>query len=360
MAGLPIDVRALYDAGKRFKEDREKAVRIAVLIEIDAPDALVEAARDAFHPRTANATVNVAVVEPDQLVRVDARADATVVLVGGGTHLGPTLADLKERAIPTALLALDRDRETLARLLGHPTNDVFTGADAGELLVGPLAEWAMARMPKLHAALGHNFEFMRRAVAKDAVQRTAWQNAAVGVLLFLPGADMPVMTLNQGKMLLQIAAAYGEPLDTARIKELAAVVAGGFVFRTLAREVVGVVPGVGWAIKGGIAYSGTFAMGMAAIEYFEKGADLGGVLTQLTDRAGHVAAQVGEAVGSRTRRRRALSGPETPEPAGYTSVTLPEPETLAQPSLLDVAPAAPTLTVQPAGREDGPQEGHRP
>ena len=43
---------------------------------------------------------------------------------------------------------------------------------------------------------------------------------AENLVVFIPGADMPIMTLNQAKMLLQIAAAYGQPLSAERIKEL--------------------------------------------------------------------------------------------------------------------------------------------
>ena len=85
------------------------------------------------------------------------------------------------------------------------------------------------------------------------------------------------MTLNQAKMLLQIAAAYGQPLDKRRIKELAAVVGGAFACRGAARQLVGVVPGLGWAVKAAIGYSGTYAMGHAAIEYFEGGGNVSGV-----------------------------------------------------------------------------------
>ena len=95
--------------------------------------------------------------------------------------------------------------------------------------------------------------------------------------MFIPGADMPIMTLNQAKMLLQIAAAYGEPLDIHRVKELAAVVGGAFACRTAARQLTGLVPALGWAVKAGIGYAGTFAMGRAAIEYFEGGGNIGGM-----------------------------------------------------------------------------------
>ena len=70
-ANLPVDIRALYDAGKRLKEERERPVRIAVLVEVDAPDALVEAARHELHPKTANGIVDVSVIEPETALRVD-------------------------------------------------------------------------------------------------------------------------------------------------------------------------------------------------------------------------------------------------------------------------------------------------
>lgn len=361
---LPVDVRALYEAGKRLKEDRDKPVRIAVLVEVDAPDALVEAAKDELHPRTANGIVDVAAIEPGFMLRVESRADAAIVLAGSGATVTATLRDLRERAIPTAVVALRDDAHAFAVLVDHPDNDVVVGSDAREVMRGPLAEWAMDRLEGQRAALGHNFEFMRRAVAKEIVKSTAWQNAAIGVVVFVPGADMPLMTLNQGRMLLQIAAAYGEPLDSTRVKELAAVVGGGFLFRTFARELVGLVPGFGWAVKGSIAYTGTIAMGMAAIAYFEKGLDLSGVLAQLSSRTGEAAGWAAARL-RRGGREELLEAdleelpaalPSHPAPArasrrrdargeqGYTTVGSVGP---VQGSLVDVPPAGPTLTVLP-------------
>jgi len=348
---LPLDVRALYDASKRLNEDRNRPVRIAVLVEIDAPDALVDAAKSKLHPKTSNGIVDVSVVEPGYVLRVDSRVDAVVVLLGSGDHVSATLKGLRDRALPTAVLALDHDRAALSRRIGHAENDVLVGTDADELIRGPLADWAMHRMEKLRTALGHNFEFVRRAVAKDIVRKSAWQNAAIGVVVFIPGADMPLMTMNQGRMLLQIAATYGEPLETERLKELAAVVAGGFLFRTFARQLVGLIPGFGWAVKGSIAYTGTMAMGAAAISYFEEGADLPGVVRALTDRAGEAASRVAARVqagkGSIEAALESAAQPMTP--------ALPEPALEAgpqQPTLLDVAPVAPSLA--PPAEPTGP------
>ncbi|NLG66575.1 MAG: hypothetical protein GX536_02560, partial [Actinobacteria bacterium] len=48
----------------------------------------------------------------------------------------------------------------------------------------------------------------------------------------------------------------------------------GLGFRAVARQLMGLVPGVGWAVKGGVGYAGTKALGEAAFRYFESGAAL--------------------------------------------------------------------------------------
>lgn len=286
-SGLPVDVNALLSAGKRLMEQRELPVKLAVLVELDAPDPLLEAIREGLRPRTARALVDVEVIDPGTLLRVDSSADAVFVVVGsGGNDVVPALRDLRRRSIPTAAVALRDEPGMLARLVEHPVEDVVTGLEASELLHGALAEWVMRRLPEKRVAVAHNFEFMRRAVAREAVKATAWQNAAIGGVSIIPGADMPLMTLNQGKMLLQIAAAYGQQIGAERVKELAAVVGGGFLFRTFARQALTLVPGFGWAIKAGVGYTGTIAMGNAAIAYFERGADVPQMLAGLKETAG--------------------------------------------------------------------------
>ena len=63
--------------------------------------------------------------------------------------------------------------------------------------------------------------------------------------------------------------------EQERIPEILAVVGAGLGFRTVAREALGLVPGLGWAVKGGVAYVGTKALGKAATAYFEQGAARG-------------------------------------------------------------------------------------
>jgi len=119
-------------------------------------------------------------------------------------------------------------------------------------------------------SLGRGYPVFRRAVCEEIIRKNARQNAFIG-LLPIPGADMPAITANQGRMVLGIAAVYGEEMSLERARELIGVLAAGFGFRALSRQVVKLVPVGGWAASGGIGYAATLAMGRTAMLYFERG-----------------------------------------------------------------------------------------
>jgi uncharacterized protein (DUF697 family) len=142
----------------------------------------------------------------------------------------------------------------------------FPLEEVAALLGGKLDEEATqlaARLPVL-----------RRGISDALISRVARQNAILGAAIFVPGADYPVLTLNQLRLLLRLALAHGQDIDARRAPEILAVIGGGLGFRALARQALSVVPVAGWAVKGAIAYTGTRALGEAALRYFEaRGAD---------------------------------------------------------------------------------------
>lgn len=128
----------------------------------------------------------------------------------------------------------------------------------------------------IEAPLGRRFPILRKAVADRIIQRTAAENTVIGAMVFLPGADTPIMTANQVRMIMKLAVVYGQDLGLDRLKELIVVLGGALAFRTLARQAVAFIPVLGWAIKGGVAYAGTLALGKAAVKYFERTDELAG------------------------------------------------------------------------------------
>jgi len=170
--------------------------------------------------------------------------EAICVLVGAGRtpDVPYVLATNVVQVPPAAPLPIDRITELIAER-----------ADERAYM------WA-ARLPAL-----------RDAVVEHTINKFARQNGILGAAIFIPGADLPALTLNQIRMVFRMAAAYGEQIDRDRAFEILAVIGAGLGFRAVAREALGFIPGVGWAIKGGIAYAGTRALGTAAAAYFEAG-----------------------------------------------------------------------------------------
>jgi uncharacterized protein (DUF697 family) len=128
------------------------------------------------------------------------------------------------------------------------------------------------RLGERGPALAARLPVLRDAVVRELIRSTSVQNGLIAAAVFIPGVDMPILTLNQVRMVTRMAVAHGLELDRSRAYELLAVVGAAFGLRTVARQALDVVPVAGWAVKGAIAYSGTRAMGEAASRYFGGGA----------------------------------------------------------------------------------------
>lgn len=123
---------------------------------------------------------------------------------------------------------------------------------------------------ELGTPLAARLPVLRKPVCDTIIRKFSKQNAVIGVVVFMPGADLPVLTLNEVRMVLRIGDAYGFELDKERLPEVLTVIASGFGLRAIARRTVGWVPVLGWVVKGAIAYTGTRALGEAAVRYFER------------------------------------------------------------------------------------------
>lgn len=334
---LPLDIPALLRAATDIDAARNTPLAVSVYLDETAPGDVVGHVRSAFASAGARTRVTLGYLDDGALPEPYGADDMVVIVAGESPRIGEAAAHVRGAGIPVMVatasphaviaaaeatgfpipegdvVAPDMTRptpwgdaaETVARRMtaGRTEEEAAEVPEALEAVeravpveVEPAAdepieltdeaaadldrrmgEWIIAACREKKLAFALAFPFVRRPLSLDAVRATAIQNAGVGVVVFIPGADMPIMTLNQAKMLLQIAAAYGQPLSAERIKELAAVVGGAFLFRNIARAAVGVVPVLGWAIKGAVGFAGTEAMGRAAIEYFEAGGDIVGV-----------------------------------------------------------------------------------
>jgi uncharacterized protein (DUF697 family) len=141
-----------------------------------------------------------------------------------------------------------------------PPGQGFPVEEIGRAVAAKLGEDGTALAARLPA--------LRGPVCDRLIATFARRNAVVAGAVFVPGVDMPVLTLNQARLVMRIAVAYGETIDNQRALELLGVVGAGFGLRAVARELLDLVPIAGWAMKAAVAYAGTKAVGEAAVRYF--------------------------------------------------------------------------------------------
>ncbi len=295
---LPVDISAVLKAATDIDAAAATPIAVSVLIDDTAPGDVAGHVRSSYASAGARTRVTIGYLGEELSVPY-AEDDMAVIVAGTSSLVGAEAAHLREAGIPvmvaTTLPALVND---LAEKSGYPIPDGDVAAPridvpsggpavlqveplvlddaAARSLEARMGEWIITACRSKKLAFALSFPFVRRPLSLDAVNATALQNGAVGLAPIIPGADMPIMTLNQAKMLLQITAAYGQPMTVERVKELACVVGGAFLFRNIARSVAGAVPVLGWAVRAVVGYAGTEAMGRAAIEYFEAGGDIVG------------------------------------------------------------------------------------
>ena len=137
---------------------------------------------------------------------------------------------------------------------------------AGEVFpLETIAQAIAATAGEQAAPLAAHVPLLREAVSEQLVASFARKNGLVAAATRVPGADLPLLALNEFRLVLRLAQTHGSADDVVdRLPELAATLGAGLGLRALARELLEVVPGAGWAVKAAIAYGGTRAVGGAA------------------------------------------------------------------------------------------------
>jgi uncharacterized protein (DUF697 family) len=135
-----------------------------------------------------------------------------------------------------------------------------------------IARVVAARLGEDAAPLAARVPLLRRAVAAQLVADFSRRNGVIGAAVFVGGADLPALSLNQARLLLRLEQAYGLEIDPReRLPELAATLGGGVGLRAAARRLVERAPVARWAVQGAVAYLGTRALGEAAVLRLEAG-----------------------------------------------------------------------------------------
>ncbi|HEY2373993.1 MAG TPA: hypothetical protein VGH82_15850 [Gaiellaceae bacterium] len=203
-------------------------------------------------------------------VRADAepRGAAVYVHVMGGADDAAELKRARRARVPIVAVA-DARVDAVPHVLA---TDVVRLPPGQGFPVDEIAAAVAHRLGEDGASLAARVPALRRAVARELIRHFSRKNGIVGAAVFIPGADMPILALNELRLVLRLYEAYGLEVDPReRLPEIVATMGAGFGLRAVARELLDLVPFAGWAIKGGIAYAGTRALGEAALRRLEPG-----------------------------------------------------------------------------------------
>ncbi len=125
---------------------------------------------------------------------------------------------------------------------------------------------------------------LRDYIADDIIMNMSRDNAGIALISSIP-PNLPVigpiagvlgvpgetviLTANQVRLGMRVAGIYGSEMDLlARMTELWPILATSFGWKALSRFVSGLAPVVGPLIKSSIAFSGTYAVGVAAKRFY--------------------------------------------------------------------------------------------
>ena len=124
--------------------------------------------------------------------------------------------------------------------------------------------------PEAAVMIGRELPAFRREAVAKIIRNSTMLSLAAG-LEPVPLIDIPILLGTQIRLVLRIAAIYGEPFTVSRAREVVAVITGGLALRYLAEEAAKLMPFGGDLVSGAIAAAGTWALGQVAAEYFEAG-----------------------------------------------------------------------------------------
>ena len=159
----------------------------------------------------------------------------------------------------------------MSHLLAAPV--IAISARDSESVTTRLLPQIVDASPNLATALGREVPAWRRLAAQRVIRRSTALSGLVGIEP-APFLDIPFQVLIQLRLVLRLAAIYGEVVGDRYSRELIATAVSGVALRYVGQQVAKFVPIVGWFASGALAAGGTYTIGQIATEYFEHGREV--------------------------------------------------------------------------------------
>ena len=150
-------------------------------------------------------------------------------------------------------------------------------------LVSKFAPAVIDLVPHLSIGLARAFPLFRVPVAHNLISDTCLSNAAyslsTGLAEVVPIFDIPlnvtdmfVLTKTQAYLVYKLGLAFGFSTEwQSYVAEFGSVLGSGFLWRQLARSLIGLIPVYGIIPKVGVSYAGTYVVGNVVLQWYLTG-----------------------------------------------------------------------------------------
>lgn len=290
-------IRELFMTKKDVEAAASVPVKVAINLCPTAPVALLSGLHSAFLSQTKSGLLHVADVVPGKRLRINPSADIAIVLAPADERLMPCAAQTTiawaRSGVPVVVLGSSQnvlvqiETETslaFAKRGSFVESDTFVVkticATTAKDALGQLSAWMINTSEKT-LALGANWTFLREGACRKVIMDAALANVAVGGIDLIPGADFPLMAINQVQMAMKIATMYGYKISAERIPELLFIMLSGLMLRGIAKGLTAPLRHGKFLIKGALGFAGTWLVGEALVQRFENGQTIDEVLDDM-------------------------------------------------------------------------------
>lgn len=155
-------------------------------------------------------------------------------------------------------------------------------------LSGTFVPAVMRLVPGQVLPLARQFPLFRTSVANELINDTCFSNAAyalsTGIAEIMPVFDIPlniadmfVLSKAQAFLVYRLGLALGLSIQWRDyVAEFGGVLGGGFLWRQIARSLIGLIPAWGIVPKVAISYAGTYVVGHVVYQWYLTGRHVSG------------------------------------------------------------------------------------
>ncbi len=199
-------------------------------------------------------------------------------------------------------------------------------------------------LPDRALALGRYYPIFRRRVTHDLIGSTSMVNAnyalTTGLAEAIPILDIPfnvadivILTKNQAIMVYKLGLVLGlSPRWQDHWAAFGSTLGTGFLWRSAARQLVGLIPVWGIIPKVAVAYAGTYVLGEAIDQWYVTGRN---VTPQMLNQYYRQAIEQGKVMGQDLVKRMPRGKPSVklPRPGPMPKLTMPKAPKVHLPSV---------------------------